>query len=347
MKQDPDERQDESRCVMRRRRFLWAIGGAAAAGSGLLFSGRLALPRWRESVFVAKAGAYGGDLVGPILAGMRELGISEAELKGKRIMLKPNLVDTGEGVIHVNAHPMVVRATAEAFLRLGAGEVLVAEGTGLVRDALMVVEACGLADVLAEDKLRFVDLNYDEVYSVPNAGGYMGLETLTLPVALRRADWIVSVAKLKTHHWVGVTLAMKNFFGVMPGRVYGWPKNVLHYAGIGEAILDINVAVKPHFAIVDGIVGMEGDGPVNGTPKQVGALVMGRSLPAVDATCARIMGIDPHKVPYLAEAQRRLGPIRESQIEQRGENLGSLRTDFLLHDYIPAQRGLRLAPARG
>ena len=59
---------------------------------------------------------------------------------------------------------------------------------------------------------------------------------------------------------------MKNLFGVMPGLYYGWPKNVLHHAGIGGSILDINAAVKPHLAIVDGIIGMEGDGPIMGTP---------------------------------------------------------------------------------
>ena len=72
--------------------------------------------------------------------------------------------------------------------------------------------------------------------------------------------------KLKTHHWAGVTLSLKNFFGCMPGRVYGWPKNVLHVRGIPESILDINAAVRPHLAIVDGIVGMEGDGPIMGDP---------------------------------------------------------------------------------
>lgn len=330
-----------------RRRFLRGAAGVAVGGAGALLWRRFSIPGWQESVFVAKAAGYGGDLAGPILAGMRELGISEGEVRGKRILLKPNLVDLSEGVVHINAHPLVVGAAAEAFLRLGAGEVFVAEGTGLIRDTPMVLEACGLSVVLAEDKIRFVDLNYDDVFSVPNAGGWTALKTLAFPATLRRADWIVSLAKLKTHHWAGVTLAMKNLFGVMPGIVYGWPKNVLHYAGIGPVILDINATLKPHFAIVDGIVGMEGDGPINGSPKTVGVLVMGRNLPAVDATCARIMGVDPRKVPYLAEAQRRLGPIRESQIEQRGESIGPLRTDFLLHDFIPAQRGLGLSPARG
>ena len=68
---------------------------------------------------------------------------------------------------------------------------------------------------------------------------------LHLPASLSRADLIVSLPKMKTHHWAGVTLAMKNLFGVMPGVAYGWPKNVLHHAGIAGSILDINAAVKP------------------------------------------------------------------------------------------------------
>ncbi len=170
---------------------------------------------------------------------------------------------------------------------------MVAEGSGHCRDTLRLLEETGIMDVLAEDRIPFVDLNYDDIYTVPNAGGHSRLKTLTLPLTLRKVDWIVSMAKLKTHHWAGVTLSMKNLFGLMPGSFYGWPKNVLHHAGIEDCILDINATVRPHFAIVDGIVGMEGDGPIMGTPKAAGVIVMGRNFPAVDATCARIMGIDP------------------------------------------------------
>ena len=104
---------------------------------------------------------------------------------------------------------------------------------------------------------------------------------------------MVSLPKLKTHHWAGVTLSQKNLFGVMPGAVYGWPKNALHHAGLQQAILDIAAAVKPQLAIVDGIVGMEGDGPIMGQPRRSGVIVCGESLPAVDATCARLMAIPP------------------------------------------------------
>ncbi len=150
------------------------------------------------------------------------------------------------------------------------------------------------------------------------------------------------MAKMKTHHWAGVTLSMKNMFGIMPGSYYGWPKNVLHWAGINQSIFDINATIKPHFAIVDGIIGMQGDGPIMGDPKNSGLLVMGRSLPAVDATCARLMGIDPYKVPHLIAANHQLGTISKRFIQQRGENLSLLKTNYNLLDIIPAQQGIRL-----
>jgi uncharacterized protein (DUF362 family) len=150
---------------------------------------------------------------------------------------------------------------------------------------------------------------------------------------------------MKTHHWAGVTLSMKNMFGVMPGIVYGWPKNRLHWAGITESILDINATIKPHVAIVDGIIGMQGDGPIMGTPVQSNVLVMGRNFPAVDSTCARIMGIDPAKIPYLKGASGWLGATREKNIDQRGESIESVRKDFQLIDYIPSHKGIRMQPS--
>jgi uncharacterized protein (DUF362 family) len=292
--------------------------------------------------FIAKAARYDAGLRSTILSGFRELGVLPEEVKGKTILLKPNLVETRSNAPHINTHPAVVRAAIEAFLSLGASNVMVAEGAGHCRDTLRLLAETGIADVLREDRVPFVDLNYDDVYTVPNAGGRSKLKTLTLPLTLRKVDWIVSLAKMKTHHWAGVTLSMKNLFGLMPGSFYGWPKNVLHLAGLEECICDINAAVRPNFAIVDGIVGMEGDGPIMGSPKEAGVIVMGRNLPSVDATCARIMGVDPEKVPYLADASKTLGPIRETAISQRGETVGSVSSDFSLLDKIPAQRGLRL-----
>jgi len=303
------------------------------------------LRRWNQrikkaEVFVSKLTEYDADIASAIISGMQELGVTAKEIKGKKILLKPNLVEPQANTIHINTHPLIVRGAAEAFLSLGADRVTVAEGPGHCHDTLRTLEESGMADVLLEDRIPFVDLNCDDVYTIRNKGGYSSLKTLTFPVALAQADWIVSMPKLKTHHWAGVTLSMKNMFGVMPGRFYGWPKNVLHYAGINQCILDINTTVRPHFAIVDGIVGMEGDGPIMGSPKHAGVLVMGRNFVAVDATCTRIMGFNPKKVPYLAAASNRLGPVKEKDILQFGETIDSVRTNFELIDKIPAYKGL-------
>jgi len=328
--------------VLTRREF---IGISVVGGLGAYYLG---LPnlykdfKYRAETFIAKADNYSIDLSKIILSGFRELGVTPKEIKGKHILLKPNLVETHKGSVHINTHPMVVQGAAEAFLTLGAKKVLIAEGPGHCRDSLLLVEESGLSQVLRENPIQFVDINYDDVYSTANMGKTSLLEDMVLPRTLKKVDWIVSMAKMKTHHWAGVTLSMKNMFGMMPGSYYGWPKNVLHWAGIDNSIFDINATVKPHFAIVDGIVGMQGDGPIMGDEKKSGLLVMGRSLPSVDATCARLMGIDPYKIPHLAAANHQLGTINKTFIQQRGEKLSSLRSNFTLVDKIPAHHGLRL-----
>jgi uncharacterized protein (DUF362 family) len=326
-----------------RRNFLKAFAfGGIAIMAGFPFLRRIKKREPRVETFIASLTDYGTDIRQPILRGFKELGITSAEINGKRVLLKPNLVEPHLGISHINTHPLVVRAAVEAFLHLGAAKVLVAEGAGHQRDSLLVLEESGLADVLYEDRIPFIDLNTGPVIMVKNSCGLSKLERLILPQEMVRADYVVSVAKMKTHHWAGVTLCMKNLFGVMPGIIYGWPKNVLHWAGIHESILDITTVVKPHLAIVDGIVGMQGDGPIMGTPVQANVIVMGKNLPAVDATSARIMGINPIKIPYLRRASGLLGAIRESSVIQRGESIASMRKDFQLLDDIPAHKGLRL-----
>lgn len=325
-----------------RREVLGAFGGGiAASGAALLVD--CAKRDGRADAFVARVPDYTADIASVLVRGFRELRLETAEVRGKRILLKPNLIEPHAGVEHINTHPQVVRAAVEAFRKLGASEVVVAEGPGHCRDSVLVLEESGLGDVLAEDRVRFADLNYERGYRVDNLGRTTRIAALTLPASVRRADWIVSLAKMKTHHWTGVTLSMKNLFGVMPGIYYGWPKNVLHWEGIDRCIYDINATVKPHFAIVDGIVGMEGDGPIMGRPRHAGVLVMGRNLPAVDATSARIMGIDPAKLTHLVLASGRLGPTRECSILQRGERIAAVRSDFALEERIDAQKGIRLS----
>jgi len=329
--------------MLSRRNMLRILLAANAGGAALngLFTG-CAAGKPGADVFIGKAGDYNAEIASLIRDGLRELNVSGEEIRGKRILFKVNIVEPHTGLDHIVTNPAVVMAAMEAFSALGAGEIIVAEGAGHCRDTYRILEESGFDRIVGNSKITFVDLNYDAWRITPNAGNATHFKSFYLPATLKQVDWIVSMPKLKTHHWAGVTLSMKNLFGVLPGSFYGWPKNVLHVAGIIESILDINATVKPHFAIVDGIVGMEGDGPIMGSAKAAGIIVMGRNLPAVDATCARCMGIDPRKIKYLASADQGLGPIRESLIRQRGEPWKAVRSDFKLLDYIEAHQGLRL-----
>ncbi len=325
---------------MKRRMFLTGMGGLAAAG----MSGQLVAEwhekGWRSRVVIVRAATYEIDLEDRIRGGLSELDFGPERIRGKSVLLKPNLVEPYADSPQTNTHPAVVRAAAAVFRSWGAREVFVAEGPGHCRDTELVLDQSGMSPMLRESRLDFVDLNHDDVVLVPNRLRRTTLPHLALPTTLQRTDIIVSIPKMKTHHWAGVTLSMKNLFGVLPGIFYGWPKNVLHHAGISPSILDITHAVKPHLAIVDGIVGMEGDGPIMGTPKPAGVLVMGTNLVSVDATASRLMGIDPNRIEYLAASSGRLGPIAERHIEQRGETIASLAQPFqLLSQFEVALRG--------
>lgn len=241
-------------------------------------------------------------------------------IKGKRVLLKPNLVEVQRGM-EINTRPELVGAAIDAFLALGAAEVLVAEGPGHQRDTMLVRIESGLEAELEPRGIRFVDFNRDQVVEVRNRGGYTGLSSLYLPEKLLAADLVVSMPKVKTHHWVGVTLAMKNMFGTLPGSVYGWPKNVLHWQGIHEAILDVCATVPPDLVIADGIFAMEGNGPLHGSPRALGKIVVSDDAVAADFTCCRLMGLLPERVKYLGEAARFLGNGDERKIEQLGEQI--------------------------
>ncbi|HET9395586.1 MAG TPA: DUF362 domain-containing protein, partial [Nitrospiraceae bacterium] len=239
-----------------------------------------------------------------------------------------NLVEFDpKGVI--NTHPALIEAAIDAFRTMGAAQVIVGEGPGHRRDNEYLLSASGLYDVIREHRVRYIDLNTDDVRATPLRSSFTDFGELYLPESLYNADLLVSIPKLKTHHWAGVTLSLKNMFGVVPGIVYGWPKNILHWQGINHSILDINSSLPlPQFAIVDGIIGMEGNGPLQGTAKNAGLLIFGDDLVAVDATAARLMTLEPEKIDHLAAAGEFLGNLRQEKIRQIGQPIDKLRQDF-------------------
>lgn len=316
--------------VLTRRELLKAlplaamsVGVACRRGPRPYDPAKFAVPS-TSAVALLAADRYDVDLSDVVGRGLQLL---KVDVRGKRVLLKPNLVEYESDRV-INTHPALVAGAAQALLRAGAGSVVVAEGPGHRRDIEYLVTSTGFYDHLRDVGVGFVDLNHDDVREVPLASRFTELGSLKFPVELLQADLVVSMPKLKTHHWAGMTCSLKNLFGTVPGAVYGWPKNILHWRGIENSILDLAATIRPGLAIVDGIVGMEGDGPIMGTPKQVGCVMMGTDPVAVDATCARVMGLRPEKMRYLHEAGEFLGNLRSSAIVQRGEPLSKFATSF-------------------
>ncbi len=295
-------------------------------------------PDPQPAVHIAPVADYNADLA-DVVRRQYEHFRTRVPLAGKRVVLKPNLVEYHRDKV-INTHPHVVAAVIELCRREGAAEVLVAEGPGHWRNVEYLVSASGLGDVLRHYKTSFIDLNHDEPSKRLNLGRLTGLHHLYLSQTVATADVVISLPKLKTHHWAAATLSLKNLFGTLPGICYGWPKNELHWRGIDNSIVDIAATRLPELAIVDGIVGMEGDGPLNGTPKAMGVLVMGCDLVAVDATCCRLMQLDAERIGYLVMAQRKkLGQLVAGRIQQLGETIEGRSQPF---DTVPHFRPLWL-----
>jgi len=335
-----------------RRSFL-QTGATVLLGSGLL-SGcaetfvsehaseeQLAFKRkQRSNVYLAWAEDY--DSVLPAMTeAVKQL---SPQIKGKSIFLKINLVDYRPD-IPVFTNPAVVDAAIRVLQDAGASTIRVGDGPALARDTEEFARLSGMLDVCKKHALEFVDLNIDDLQKVENPLKFTGISEFLLPKSVMSSDMVISMPKLKTHHWALMTCSMKNMFGVIPGRKYGWPKNILHVRGIHRSIVDIVAAVKPGFAIVDGIIGMEGNGPLNGSAKPLHALILGDDLTAVDTVCALCMDLPVHKISYLNLAGMVLGNNDMAQIELKGKSIDAVKQKFKLPPNYSAD-GTPIDPAK-
>jgi uncharacterized protein (DUF362 family) len=325
-----------------RRTFLaGSLGLAAGAATTALLEKpqyHVTYRRSRSRVAVLPAESYSQDLESHLRIG---LDLFHLDVRGKTVLLKPNLVDYIPGN-QINTHPLLVAAAVECFRRMGAKNVVVGEGPGYQRDTELVLVESGFAEELHQSKVPFVDLNRDELVATPLLAAYTGMKRLWLPRTVLQADFVVSMPKVKTHHWSGVTLSMKNMFGVVPGAKYGWPKNLLHWRGIQESILDVCATVPVHFVIADAIVAMEGNGPLNGHPRALSRIVLADDPVAADATCARLMGLDPARITHIRIGSQFLGNASIEQIDQVAEAVCAPANPF---DVVPEFEHLRMPGA--
>ena len=193
-----------------------------------------------SQVAIVEAQSYDTSLQEIVRRGIQ---LFRIPVHGKIVVLKPNLVEFDPAGV-INTHPALIAATIAAFKSLGAREVCVAEGPGHRRDNEYLLAASGLYTVLKDAKARYVDLNYDDVRALPLRSHFTSLQQLYFPETILQADLLVSMPKLKTHHWVGATLALKNMFGVIPSAVYGWlmklePQEIKYLAKAGQFLGNI------------------------------------------------------------------------------------------------------------
>ncbi|AGK95652.1 DUF362 domain-containing protein [Clostridium pasteurianum] len=249
--------------------------------------------------------------------------------ENSKVLLKPNflsIVEKGSPVItHYALFEAVVRIIKEYSNNIIFGD---SPGSGDTRKA---AEESGLMEVAKRYGVRFVDFN-DEVHvELKNPLMYKFWNIAKEPYD---ADVVITLPKLKTHAMMYYTGAVKNQFGCIPGsQKAAWHTKLPDAVNFSKMLLDLNSVVKTSFAILDGIIAMEGNGPRNGTPKKMDTIIMGKCLTAVDSTAVRLIGYDDVlAIPILKAAyDTKWGTVIPEEIEILGEKIEDMKCkDFKL-----------------
>ena len=241
-------------------------------------------------------------------------------LAGKRVLLKPNLLAKHTPERAVTTHPALVRAVIRAVRRRGAAAITVADSPGGVYNPGIlrsIYKVSGLTDVCREEGVAlYTDCKSREV---PAKGQVVKQFTLLEPVL--DCDVIINLPKLKTHMMTGLSAATKNLFGCIPGlQKAEWHMRFPDKERFGGMLVDLLCTVKPGFAILDGILAQEGDGPAGGTPRMVGIVAAAEDHLQMDLALCRMLGIRPKDVPYLnAAISRGLCPEQFDPACAKGE----------------------------
>ncbi len=271
------------------------------------------------------------DILNAVEEAVELAGSLEIE-EGDVVVIKPNAKNQSPPGYGIVTDPRVVEAMIDLSLRKGAKTVKIAEGAAYptgAYDSIAAFEAIGIAEVAERWDVELVDLNSYDSVDVDVISGLV-LDRVRIGRSMMKADVVINVPVLKTHRGTLISVCLKNI-GV--GCATREEKKRLHRLGIDESLVDVYSVVKPKFNLVDGIVALEGDGPnlPPGKAKPLGLVVAGKDGVAVDAVCARIMGLEPKEVKHLRLAQQQgLGTLDLEKIEVKGENLDEVVEDFEL-----------------
>jgi uncharacterized protein (DUF362 family) len=251
------------------------------------------------------------------------LGGLECVLEGAdRVLIKVNFIVTKTYDTGVTTDPLLV----EGLIRKAKeyAEVLVVESDATTTDADKACEATGMLKVCNDTGVRFLNLRHETDRVTLPVFNKEVLREITVPRVVAESG-IINAAKLKTHMQTGVSLGMKNLFGLLPEK---W-KFKYHLRDINKVIVDIASVLKPKLTIIDGFYALEGLGPSRGTPVKMDLLIAGTDIVATDATACRIMGIEPEGIYHIARAyEKGLGEMNAKRIEVVGGMVEEVRRTF-------------------
>jgi uncharacterized protein (DUF362 family) len=238
-----------------------------------------------------------------------------------KVLIKVNFITDKAWDTGATTDPVVVEAIIQKLKELPV-KVYVVESDATMTNADRAFEKTGMKDMCKRNGIECLNLRYveDKVeLAIPDGEA---LKSISVPRIVTESA-VISAAKLKTHVNTGVTLGMKNMFGLLPEKF----KGKYHLKGISKVVTDINTVLKPALTVIDGFVGMEGSGPIDGTPVKMNLIIAGTDTVATDATACRVMGIDPHEIKHIRRAyEKGLGNIDDVQVI--GEKLAAVTRPF-------------------
>lgn len=255
-----------------------------------------------KSVALQKCAEYDFDRVYAAVTAMMNL-VPPPDVRGKVVLLKPNILLPKKPEAAVCTHPVVVGACVKAFVERGAKQVLVGESPA-VANCTAAAKTTGIYAQVEQNGGTWIEFSGQTTVECPEA---KMVKLFEFAEAFDKADVVVPLSKLKTHQFMSYTGSMKNLFGLMVGL----KKAQTHYRFSNKKdfavfLTDLNIAAKPQYAVMDAIVGMEGKGgPGNGDPVKLGFLAASDNTLALDWVCASAVGYDPHHIPNLEDALSR------------------------------------------
>jgi uncharacterized protein (DUF362 family)/Pyruvate/2-oxoacid:ferredoxin oxidoreductase delta subunit len=287
-------------------------------------------------VSVRKTETYSDAVVrSAVNAHFKALGIENDLHPDMKVLIKPNLLAAHRPERGATTHPAVVGAVIDWLREHSITDITVADSSGGVytpKSLKAVYDACGYTPL--RDMAR---LNEDTGYTTVKTPGDFMNRSFNIINPILEADYLINVAKLKTHGLTTVSGGVKNLFGAVPGL----QKPELHfkYPNINEfcrMLVELALTVKPQLTVIDAVETMEGNGPLNGRLRHMGLTLASRDIFAQDYYAATLMGLDPKKLPIINEAMK-LGLIKPEALEVTGDAAAPADPPYLLPNSIPKQ----------